>query len=166
MTEPDDDRTRMMTGPEVQRLLDEAELRRLAQSYARAVDRNEPDLMVTLFVPNAVVEGPGFRLEGRQQLRGIPAMVVARFKGTLHCVMNQTVTIDGDAAHGETYTLAYHRYDAEDGRPMTLDWAIRYQDRYERSGGAWRFTHRRLVIEWARHTPVELPTPDASRADR
>jgi len=146
-----------MTAPDLQRLLDEAELRRLAVSYARAVDSNEPELMASLFAADAVVDGPGFRLEGRDQLRGVPAMVAERFKGTLHYVMNQTVAIDGDVAEGETYTMACHRYDTDDGRPMTLDWAIRYQDRYARTDGAWRYTHRRLVIEWTRNTPVDVP---------
>ena len=146
-----------MTTPDLQRLLDEAALRRLAFSYARAVDGNEPDLMATLFTVDAVVEGPGFTMQGRDQLRGIPAMVAQRFKGTLHCVMNQTVTIEGDTGHGETYTMAYHRYDTDDGQPMTLDWAIRYQDRFNRADGEWRFAYRRLVIEWTRNTPVEVP---------
>lgn len=138
------------------RMADEWALRRLVQLYARAVDRNEPELFVSLFLEDAVIEGPGFRASGHEQLYGVPATLVQRFRGTMHCVFNQTVTIEGDTAQGETYCIAYHRIDGEDGRPMTLDWAIRYQDCFARRSGEWRFAHRQLLVEWIRQTPVEL----------
>ena len=138
-------------------IADEWALRRLAEAYAHAADRNDPELMASLFLEDAVIEGPGFRLEGRAQIRTIPGMLAQRFRGTWHCVFNQRVTIEGAAAHGETYAMAHHRFDAEDGRPMTLDWAIRYQDRFAREAGEWRFAGRRLILEWTRTVAVELP---------
>jgi hypothetical protein len=159
----------------IRALVDERSLRCLVESYARAVDRLEPDLLMSLFTPDGVIEAEfqfsdaraptlvkpvtpgGIRIAGHDQIRAIPAMMVQRFKGTLHCVLNQTTTIDGDAAQGETYTLAYHVYDADDGQTMTFDMAIRYQDRYVRSADGWKFTNRRLVVDWTRHTKVALP---------
>lgn len=139
---------------------DEWTLHRLLQHYAQTADRNEPERFAALFTEDAVIEGPGFRLEGREQIRHVPGMLARQYRGTMHCVLNQVVTIEGDAAQGESYCMAYHRYDAEDGRPMTLDWAIRYQDRFVRSGSDWRFAHRRLLVQWTRRTPVELqPNP-------
>lgn len=164
-----------MTDDAIRTLLDERALRRLVESYARAVDRLEPDLLVSLFTPDGVIEADfqfsdsrtltlvspatpsGIRIVGHDQIRAIPAMMVQRFKGTLHCVFNQTTKIDGDAAQGETYTLAYHVYDADDGQPMTFDMAIRYQDRYLRAADGWRFANRRLVVDWTRNTKVALP---------
>lgn len=137
-------------------MMDEWALRRLVQLYARAADRNEPELFVSLFLENAAIEGPGFRVEGHEQIRTVPGMLAQQFRGTMHCVFNQTVTIDGDHAHGETYCIAYHRIDGEDGRPATLDWAIRYQDRFARVGQEWRIACRQLVVEWTRTGPVEL----------
>lgn len=137
-------------------MMDEWALRRLVQLYARAVDRNEPELFVSLFLDSAVIEGPGFRVEGHEQIRTVPGMLVQQFRSTMHCVFNQTVTIDGDLAKGETYCIAYHRIDGEDGRPSTLDWAIRYQDSFARLGQEWRISHRLLVVEWTRIGPVEL----------
>ena len=143
-------------------LADEWALRRLLQRYAQAADRNDPQQFVSLFLENAVIVGPGFRVEGHEQIRHIPGMLAQQYRGTLHCVLNQTVTIEGDEARGESYCMAYHRYDGEDGRPMTLDWAIRYQDRFARRGNEWRFAHRQLVVDWTRRTPVELlPAPES-----
>lgn len=146
-----------MSAPGVQALLDEWALRRLAERYAQAADRNDPELMVSLFTADAVIEGPGFRLAGHEQIRAIPGMLAERFRGTLHCVFNQTVTLAGDAAHGETYAMAHHRIESEPGRAATLDWAIRYQDRFVRTGGQWRFAQRTLLIEWTRTTPIDSP---------
>lgn len=139
-----------------QLMVDEWALRRLAQLYARAVDSNEPDLFVSLFTEDAVVEGPGFHVAGHAQIRGVPGMLAQQFRGTMHCVFNQTVNVEGDSARGETYCIAFHGIEGEGGRPMTLDWAIRYQDRYVRRGGEWRFAYRQLVVPWTRKTPVEL----------
>ncbi|HLS82209.1 MAG TPA: nuclear transport factor 2 family protein [Steroidobacter sp.] len=149
-----------MSAPAVN-FADEWALRRLVQQYAQAVDRNDPELLVSLFLEDAVLEGPGFRLEGHEQIRATPGRLAQQFRGTMHCVFNQTVAIEGDGARGETYCIAYHRIDGQDGRPMTLDWAIRYQDRFARRGQEWRIAHRRLVLEWTRTSPVELPPTPA-----
>jgi uncharacterized protein (TIGR02246 family) len=147
----------MSSADEIERLLDERALRRLVELYAQAADRRDADLFARIMTSNVVIEGEGFKLEGRDQIRGIPAMIEARFLSTNHFVMNHVVAIDGAQATGETYCLAYHRYDAPDGTPMTLDWAIRYQDRYRRDEGEWRIAYRKLIVDWEKRTPVERP---------
>ena len=144
----------------MENLADEWALRRLVLLYARAVDRNDPDLFVSLFLEDTVLEGPGFHVAGLEEIRGVPGSLAQKFHGTMHCVFNQTVTITGDTAQGETYCIAYHGIRGEDGRPMTLDWAIRYQDRFARRGPEWRIAYRRLVVEWTRTSPVELLPAD------
>ena len=49
---------------------------------------------------------------------------------TQHRVHNQTVSITGDSASGETYSVAEH-LSLIDGRKSLLTWAIRYQDRWK-----------------------------------
>ena len=165
---------------ELSRTLDEHALRRLADSYARACDRLEPELLVSLFTPDGVIEAdfvfsegalitlvkatPGIRIVGQEQLRAITPMLDQRFRSTLHCVMNQTTTIVANVAQGETYCLAHHIYEAE-GRPTSFDMAIRYQDRCVRGADGWRFAHRRLVVDWTRNVPVDL-TGDNSDGGR
>jgi uncharacterized protein (TIGR02246 family) len=145
-----------MTAAADDRLRDESALRHLVLLYARAVDRNEPELFASLFLDDALIEGPGFRAAGREELRQVPGQLVRKYLATMHCVFNQTVDIAGDSATGETYCSAFHRMEGEDGRPMTLEWAIRYQDRFARRGGQWYIGYRRLVVEWTRTTAVEL----------
>jgi uncharacterized protein (TIGR02246 family) len=147
----------MTSAADIARLVDERALRRLVESWARAADRLDAELFASIVTADVVLENEGFRMEGRDRMRGIPAMLTARFLRTNHFVMNHAVTIEGDDASGETYSLAYHRYDAPDGTPMTLDWAIRYQDRYRRENGEWLICYRRLIVDWEKRTPVEGP---------
>lgn len=143
------------------RLEDEWALRRLVLLYAHAVDRNQPDLLVSLFTEGAVVEGPNFQIAGRQQIRAVPGKLALKYRGTMHCVFNHTTDIAGDTAQGETYCIAYHGIESGDGQSMTLNLAIRYQDRYMRLGREWRFAHRQLVVQWRSTTKVEsLPRPE------
>ena len=78
----------------MENLADEWALRRLVLLYARAVDRNDPDLFVSLFLEDTVLEGPGFHVAGLEEIRGVPGSLAQKFHGTMHCVFNQTVTID------------------------------------------------------------------------
>ena len=67
------------------------------------------------------------------------------FRATVHRVHNQVATVTGDAATGETYCTADHLLNDVDS---VLVWTIRYLDRWRREDGQWRFTHRKLIVEW------------------
>ncbi len=136
---------------------DEWAIRRLAMEYARAVDRGDGPGFAALFTEDAAIEGPGFKVQGYEQISGNPGMLKQMYMSTMHTVMNQTATIEGDAAEGETYCIAYHvnRPDAE-GNYTRLDWAIRYQDKYVRRDGKWLYTHRQLLVEWTELSPITM----------
>ena len=146
----------MTTDAQLQLMRDEWEIRKLAMEYARTVDRGDGAGFAALFTRDALVVGPGFKVEGYDQIFGNPGMLKAMYVRTMHTVLNQTVTVTGDAAQGETYCLAYHVNHPKDGKTTRLDWAIRYQDRYVRRDGRWLFTHRELLVEWTELSIVEL----------
>jgi hypothetical protein len=119
------------------------------------VDRRDWALAATLFTDDAVLRGPRFELAGRDAvLAGLRS--VERYRATFHAVLNQLVDIAGDEASGETYCLANHLYERE-GRPRKLDWGIRYQDRFRREAGVWRFARRELLVDWEQDLPLEAP---------
>ena len=84
-------------------------------------------------------------------------MLKKMFASTMHAVHNQTVTITGDTAEGETYAVAYQLKRPKEGKHMRLDYGIRYQDRFKRVNGTWRFTYRYLHIEWTQLSEVQVP---------
>jgi len=67
----------MTSAAEIARLVDERALRRLAELYAQAADRRDPDLFARIMTTDGVIEHEGFRIEGRERIRGIPAMIEA-----------------------------------------------------------------------------------------
>jgi len=137
-------------------MLDEWAMKRLAFLYARGGDRNEPETFASVFTEDAVVVSPQATITGRENLAKIPGMLNDMFQTTLHTVLNQTVTIDGDGAEGETYCIAYHLNHPKDGRYTRFDMYIRYQDKFRRVNGDWKFTHRRLVVDWTQTVDVEM----------
>ena len=140
-------------------LEDEAAIRRLAALYARAVDRNEPDTIAGLFTADAVIEGPGFVMRGREQIRAIPGTLAGLYPRTLHQVHQQTVRVEGDSAEAETYCTANHVSDKGGGQGETLVWAMRYLDRLRRENGRWVFVRRGVVIDWTETRPAQFASP-------
>ena len=130
---------------QLQRLLDEAALRRTAELYAQGADHRDKALWRDVLAPDCVIAGPGFRAEGlAANLASIDALG-QMFRATLHRIHQQVVTIDGDRASGETHCTADHLLVGTDA---VLVWAIRYQDEWRRIAGEWRFASRRLIVEW------------------
>ena len=86
----------------------------------------------------------------------------------MHFVHNVSVAVDGETATGETYGIASHIIAGDDGTWSKLDWAIRYQDRYRREAGVWRYRSRTLIVEWTTTGPAEpfvRPPLDMGRAN-
>jgi uncharacterized protein (TIGR02246 family) len=136
-------------------IADEQAIFRLAHLYARAVDRRDAETLAALFIEDGVIDRSGNAWRGRAALRGIPARLDGLYASTLHTVRNQTATVDGDTAEGETYSIACHLRRPENGKQVRIDWGIRYQDRFARENGAWLFAKRELIVDWVETT--ELP---------
>ena len=137
---------------------DIAALRQTAEIYARGADRRCADDWLAVLDKDVTISGPGFAISGREANLGSLAMLEQMFKATRHLVHNQTATIDGDTAHGETYGTAEHVLAGKDG-DMLLCWAIRYQDAWRRDAGEWRFTRRELIVDWEELRPLKPVVP-------
>lgn len=139
---------------DLERLVDEAALRRTAETYALGADRRDKALWRGVLAEDCVIEGPGFRAEGlAANLASIDALG-AMFRATQHRIHQQVATIEGERAAGETYGAAEHLLKDDDA---VLVWAIRYQDRWRRADGVWRFTRRRLIVDWQETRAVKAP---------
>jgi len=149
-------------------LVEEMQIRRLAQLYARAMDHNEPEILSAIFTEDAVLSidpetplGPPFHKRGHAEICTVPSILKAAYLRTHHVVRNQTVTIDGNRAAGETYCIAAHLFMAANNIATVREVTIRYQDRYLRENGQWRYTARTLEIDWWELRPVNLPDASA-----
>jgi hypothetical protein len=142
-----------MKEAELARLIDEGALRRSAELYAQGADRRDKALWAAIVTADCVIEAPGIRLVGREQIVSALDIMARLYVATQHRVHNQVVSIDGDHASGETYSVAEHLSVAE-GRRTLLTWAIRYQDRWRREQGQWRFASRTLLLDWTETRPL------------
>jgi ketosteroid isomerase-like protein len=136
-----------MSDLRIERLVDEAALRRTAELYAQGADRRDKALWASIMTEDCVIEAPGIELQGRAQIVAALDIMAQLYVSTQHRVHNQVVTIDADSARGETYSVADH-LSVADGRTTILTWTIRYQDRWRREAGQWRFARRVLVLDW------------------
>ena len=135
------------------KLIDEAALRRSAEIYAQGADRKDKQLWRSVLADDCRIEGPGFVTEGLEATLMSIDGLAQMFRSTFHRVHNQTVMIDSDRASGETYCTADHLLNDAD---QILRWTIRYLDEWRRDGDAWRFTRRKLELLWEELVPVTV----------
>ena len=127
-------------------------LQELAARYARAVDRRDYAAFSALFTRDGVLCGPGYSMRAHDEItKGI--RLIEQYESTQHCVHQQLVDVNGDAATGETYCVARHVYEKA-GVRRKLDMGVRYQDEYRREQGAWRFARRELLLDWTQDLPL------------
>ncbi len=104
-----------------------AELRSLAEQYARGVDRRDDvEGFVALFLPDAVItihdpsESTEPReLRGSERLARIPE-VIKRYPKTFHMLGQSTYSIGDGEATGEVYCIAHHLTPDQHGRRHRL----------------------------------------------
>jgi hypothetical protein len=140
-------------GSPLDRLLAEAEIRRVLGRYCRAVDRMDEALLRSCYHPGAIDSHGNFEGDVDEFVPWCLGMV-ARYTVTMHFLGTILIdpTDDPDVVMSEAYAVALHRRDG--GQPHhNLTAGFRYLDRFERrpvDGGdeAWRIGARVAVSEW------------------
>jgi hypothetical protein len=139
----------------LQWLRDRELIKDLPVRYAFGVDMKDFDLVRSVFHPDAEVAGT---LEGgsiEPYLEGI-AEGLTQWSATMHYMINQYVSVDGDRGHVETWALAHHM--EADGSPIDdLILSLRYQDDVVRVGDDWKIIRRTMVKHFHRG-PFPRPT--------
>jgi SnoaL-like domain len=86
-------------------------------------------------------------LQGREALTPV-FDDLNRYEATTHFNGQSTVTIEGNSATGESYTIAHHVY-TENGARKIMVASLRYLDTYTKTDGRWYFAERRLILDWS-----------------
>jgi ketosteroid isomerase-like protein len=134
--------------PDMQDIVDEHEIVKVALRYCRALDTKDWQLLDDVFMVDATAD-----LAAPSPLVGIEA-IRARIRAALenldlsqHLVGNHEVSVDGDTAVHRCYLQAQHVRRAASGGPNYIV-AGRYEDRLVRTERGWRIVHRTLVVMW------------------
>ena len=145
------DHTELSPGEAADRLA----LRELFDAYAHCADRRDAEGQKALFTDDTVFavymagEGaePTYVLEGREALTPV-FDDLNRYEVTTHFNGQSRVTLHGDRATGESYTMAHHLY-TEDGERKIMVASLRYLDNFTKIDGRWYFAERKLILDWS-----------------
>jgi len=149
-----------------QEAADRLALRELFDAYAHCADRRDAEGQKALFTDDTVfaayMDGDGseptYVLNGREALTPV-FDDLNRYEVTTHFNGQSTVTLDGDQATGESYTIAHHLY-TEDGTRKIMVAALRYLDTFAKIDGAWYFAERKLILDWSETRTISPPTAE------
>ena len=142
-----------------QEAADRLAIRELFDAYAHCADRRQAEGQKALFTVDTrfavCMDGAGseptYVLEGRESLTPVFADL-NRYEATTHFNGQSTITLDGDQATGESYTIAHHLF-RDEGERKILIASLRYLDRFARIDGAWYFQERKLILDWSETRP-------------
>ena len=142
---------------------DRLAIRELFDAYAHCADRRDAEGQKALFTTDTrfavYMDGEGteptYVLEGREALTPVFADL-NRYDTTTHFNGQSTVTIDGDRATGESYTIAHHLF-SEDGVRKIMIASLRYLDTFTKIGDGWFFAERNLILDWSETRSLNTP---------
>lgn len=134
---------------------DRLAIRELVEAYAHCADRRDAKGQMSLFTEDthfvvymdAKDPTPSQELHSRAALAPVFADL-NKYAATQHLVAQSTIlTLAGDRATGEAYTLAHHLTVAGTRRTLMIA-ALRYDDTFVKKDGAWLFAERKLFVDW------------------
>jgi ketosteroid isomerase-like protein len=115
-------------------------------TYARAVDRLDRELLMTVYHDDAIDDHGVFAGNPEEFADWAIAMHTATHLSHQHCIFNSTCDLDGDVAHTETYYMFVGLN--REGPPFAMSGG-RYIDRLEKRDGRWAIASRVCVRDWA-----------------
>jgi hypothetical protein len=143
-------------------LYDEWEIKNLSHRYAQAIDRGDTAAWSALFTADVMLQTGDKPPSSYDDIVRSPELQLRRYQKTWHGVLTQVIQVDGDQAEGEVYCLARHIWTASHNTPgdmplaLSHDMTIRYEDKYRKENGQWRFSLRKLTIDLRTVSQVEL----------
>ena len=134
---------------------DRLAIRELVEAYAHCADRRDASGQMALFTADThfVVFMDAKDLKATMELHTRDALApvfadLKKYAATQHLVGQSTLfDLTTDRAMGETYTMAHH-LTVEGERRRLMVAALRYEDTFVKSDGAWLFAERKLYVDW------------------
>jgi len=146
----------MTDSKEIRTLLDKQQLHDLVLRYARAIDRRDKTMLLSLYHDGAIDDhGTVFKGEAATFSEAQSELMKA-FQVTAHYITNCLFEIEGDTAEGEIYFIAYHRTNHQNPEEVIV--GGRYLDHYIRTDKTWKIAHRVLV--WDSYRTIRVDDTD------
>jgi ketosteroid isomerase-like protein len=150
--------------PAAESLLDREAIREAMARYCRGIDRLDADLTKSAYHPDAFDDHGPFKGTRDDFVEWIIPFLRREYVSSSHHLTTQSIDVQGDVAHVETYAIVVEEKQAgDDVRQLIAN--SRYIDRFEKRDGDWRIAHRIVVTDSARTdtvTPWQGTSPIAS----
>lgn len=156
----------------LEELIAREQIRDALVRYTRGVDREDMNLVRSVFHEDADIQFPeSLHQGGLEGFMKFAAAEMPRFQRTRHAITNILIDFDGpDAAYVETYLHADHQgSEVHHWKTRVIELWARYLDKFEQRDGVWKISRRELVVDWMYKYPVEGwfdDHPDASDTRR
>lgn len=134
---------------------DRAAIENLQARYLFAMDFHDPDLYVTLFTEDGILDVGSGEIKGRKAIRDTVARMPDPGAGPVpaglwpatgrHNISNIAIRIDGNKAVGRAYWFHYSNNNPE--RRGMFDGYGHYEDSLVKVNGQWLFSRRRIYNE-------------------
>jgi hypothetical protein len=138
---------------------DRAAIENLQARYLFAMDFGDPDLYVTTFTEDGILDVGSGEIKGRKAIRDVIAKMPnsrttengLRPASGRHNISNIVLKVTGNKATGRAYWFHYSNNNPE--RRGVFDGYGHYEDELVKVNGQWMFTKRRIYnegrAEWA-----------------
>lgn len=128
----------------VQALIDKDAIREVSLRYTRGIDRHDDALLLSAYHSQAKDDHGVFIGSAGDFVEYANRVHAQNWVCHQHYVTNQTIDLDGDTAHCESYFLAVLK--RHDGLCDMV--GGRYVDRIDRQDGVWAVADRICMVEW------------------
>lgn len=137
---------------------DRASIEDLQARYLFALDFHDPDLYVSTFTEDGVLDYGSGDVKGRQAIKDVIARMPSpspvagkRAAAARHNISNIVIKVDGNKAAGRSYWFHYSNDNPD--RRNVFDGFGHYEDELVKVNGRWLFTKRKIYNggrdEWA-----------------
>ncbi len=124
----------------IQEIEDREAIRELTAMYCKCVVQGDVEKIVDLFTADGILESGDTYVKGHAELLAAYREALGDLR-PLPCVHNHIIEVEGDRAQG-TCTLELRG--VTDGASQIG--AGHYEDSFQRLDGAWKFSHRNLIL--------------------
>lgn len=129
----------------IRELHDRQAIRDVVHTYSRGVDRQDRDLLLSCYHPDAIDDHGMFVGPADEFFDWTDPSHLRYFRTHQHIITNHICALEGDTAHCETYWMFAGMVKESD---QLATYGGRYIDRMERRDGAWRIAARKCVLEY------------------
>lgn len=128
----------------LRQILDKEAIRDVLLKYTRGMDRCDDAIMAQSYHKDAREDHVDYVGPALEFIECARIGHQSHFDGHSHYITNQSIELDGDIAHVESYFLAALWRKAGPAQMV----GGRYVDRVERRSGQWGIVRRACIVEW------------------